>query len=104
LAKPKGSRDPAKVAKHAFKKLFENNKVRVLDMRIRPGHKAAMHGHPAHVVYAFMAGSLMETTPKGKAREVRMKKGQVGFGDPTNHRVENKTKQDFHALVIELMR
>jgi quercetin dioxygenase-like cupin family protein len=43
--------DVLKPAANAYKLLMENEKVRVLDIRLKPGEKAPMHNHPNdHVV------------------------------------------------------
>ena len=43
------AQDVVKVAPEHYKVLLENDKVRVLEVRIKPGEKEAMHAHPATV-------------------------------------------------------
>ena len=38
--------DPLVVAGDVYKLLMENDRVRVFDIRFKPGQKAVMHGHP----------------------------------------------------------
>ena len=48
--------DAVKVAPHAYKVVLENDKVRVLESRMKPGDKTEMHGHPALVAVAMGTG------------------------------------------------
>ena len=45
--------DVLKVASKAYKLVLENDRVRVMEMTLRPGDKAPMHNHPndAYRVY-----------------------------------------------------
>ena len=44
--------DVMTAAKSAYTLLMENDSVRVLEVRLKPGQKAPMHNHPNHhVVY-----------------------------------------------------
>ena len=44
--------DVLEVAKSGYKLLLENKKVRVMEIRLKPGEKSPMHNHPNdHVVY-----------------------------------------------------
>lgn len=40
--------DPTIVAADIYGPVFENDRIRVLDVRLQPGETAAMHGHPDH--------------------------------------------------------
>ena len=44
--------DAVKVAPESYKVLLENDRVRVLEYRIKPGYKNAMHSHPDFLLYA----------------------------------------------------
>ena len=41
--------DAVKVAPHVYKVALENDRVRVLETRMKPGDKTSMHSHPAVV-------------------------------------------------------
>ena len=47
------AQDLAKVAPNTTKVLLDNDRVRVLEVQYKPGEKAAMHSHPASLVYTF---------------------------------------------------
>ena len=94
--------DPAKVASNVYKKLMENELVRVFDVRFKPGDKAVMHWHPNHLVYVFEDGSLELSLPNGKTQKLVAKGGDTAWMDSGHHQAVNKGKSDMHALVVEL--
>lgn len=73
--------DAVKVAPHVYKPIFENDRVRVLDTRMKPGDKTEMHGHPDVVVYA-VRGSM--------------------HTEATKHATENVGTTDAHVVLVEL--
>jgi len=93
--------DPAKVASNVYKKLFENQLVRVFEVRFKPGEKAEMHWHPNHFAYIFEDGSLEVIPPKGEVMKMAAKAGDTAWMDSGHHEAINKGKSDFHALVVE---
>ena len=95
--------DSMKAAKSVTKLMLENNRVRVLEFRIRPGKKAAMHNHPHnHVVYFMTNARLKLTSPDGKSDKHNMKAGQTMWMEPGSHEAENVGKTAAHYLVVEL--
>jgi quercetin dioxygenase-like cupin family protein len=94
--------DPAIVAGDVYKLLLENERVRVFDVRFRPGQKAIMHGHPDHIIYVLADGSLKLTLPDGSSQEVPLKAGQAIFMAAGPHATENVGKSEAHNLAIEL--
>jgi quercetin dioxygenase-like cupin family protein len=95
------AQDLAKVSPDA-KVLFENDRVRVLDVQHQPGGKEPMHTHPAYVAYAFTNATAKTTLPDGKTSVKDRKAGSVTWGEPVTHSVENVGTTEFHMLVIEL--
>lgn len=94
--------DPAVVAGDVYKLVMENDKVRVFDVRFKPGQKAVMHGHPDHVVYVLLDGTLKLSFPDGQSQEVPIKAGQAFFMDAGPHETTNLGTTEAHNLVIEL--
>ena len=90
-----------KVAKNAYKLVMENDRVRVLDLFLKPGDKAVMHSHPDHVVYVLNGGKA-KLTSSGKTDVMDMKNGQAIFLKAQSHDAENTGKTDLHLLVVEL--
>lgn len=97
---PKGP-DPAVVAGHVYKRIFENKLIRVFEIRFKPGDKAVMHWHPNHFAYIFDDGNLVVTPPQGEAMKMDAKAGDVAWMDSGHHQAVNNGKTDFHALVVE---
>jgi len=97
---PKGP-DPAKVASNVYTKIFENQLIRVFDIRFKPGEKAVMHWHPNHLVYALDDGKLEITPPKGDVMKVSANAGDAVWMDSGHHEAVNPGRTDFRALVVE---
>ena len=95
--------DVLKVAAKAYKLLMENEKVRVLDIRLKPGDKAPMHNHPnGHVVYVMSNAKFKLTFPDGKTGEFDLKAGQTLWLEAGSHSTENIGTTDGHNLVVEI--
>jgi beta-alanine degradation protein BauB len=95
--------DVLKAAGNAYKLLMENEKVRVLDILLKPGEKAPMHNHPSdHVVYIMADTKFKLTFPDGKAGEFDLKTGQAIWMEAGSHATENIGTTEGHNLVIEL--
>ena len=95
--------DAVKVAPHVYKVLFENEQVRVLDVRMKPGEKSAMHSHPAYVVYVLdAAGKVKLTSSDGESAQVELKPGDVMWREPETHMAENSGSANLHAVFVEL--
>lgn len=60
-----------------YKVVLENDCVRVLDYRDRPGEKTHQHKHPAFVLYALSPFKRTLTSPDGKVSESRPKTKRV---------------------------
>jgi beta-alanine degradation protein BauB len=97
--------DVLSAAGKAYRLLMENERVRVLDIRLKPGEKAPMHNHPGdHVVYVIKDAKIKLTFADGKSREVDLKAGQTVWMEAGSHATENVGTSDGHNLVIELKR
>ena len=80
--------------------IFENERVRIVELNVKKGSKAEMHAHPAYFAYAMTPFNYKSTSPEGKSKTRRLKKGQVDWSDGESHAVEfiNTAR----ALVVEL--
>ena len=95
------SKDPVKVAKNVYKFVMENDRVRVLEVKFKPGDKAVMHHHPDHVIYVLKGGQV-KIKFLGKIDVLDLKTGQVVFLKAQSHEAKNIGKTDLHILVVEL--
>jgi quercetin dioxygenase-like cupin family protein len=94
--------DPVLVAGDVYKLLMENDRVRVFDVQFKPGQKAVMHGHPDHVAYVLVDGTLTLTFPDGNSQEIPVKTGQVLWIGAGPHATVNTGISEAHLLVVEL--
>ncbi len=94
--------DPTMVAADVYEPVMENDRVRVFDVRFKPGQKAVMHGHPDHVVYVLADYTLNLMGPDGTSQEVPLKAGQTFWMEAGPHAAQNIGKTEGHALVVEL--
>ena len=99
------AQDVTKVAGgETHKVILDNDQVRVLDVRIPPGEKVAMHSHPENVVYYISDYKLKVTSPDGKTALREGKAGTAAWYGPLTHAVENVSTTEFHAVQIEIKR
>jgi quercetin dioxygenase-like cupin family protein len=100
-AAPKGA-DPVTVGPTIYKKVFENDRVRVLEVTFKPGAKIAAHAHPDHVAYVLTAGKLHIAPEKGNAMDADLQPGQAMFLPAQTHAANNASKSEIKAVVFEL--
>ncbi len=96
------TQDPVTVSPQYYAVRFENDRVRVLEYRLKPGEKEGTHSHPPGVVYVLSDTALRTTRADGKASEVTGKAGEVLWRESTTHATENIGANDARALVIDL--
>jgi quercetin dioxygenase-like cupin family protein len=86
----------------AHKVLLDNDQVRVLDVRLQPGQKIAMHSHPANVVYFVTDCKTNVTSPDGKTAVRDGKAGTAIWSGPLTHAAENIGPAECHLVQTEL--
>jgi len=95
--------DPLELGSSTYQKVFENEKVRVSEIRFNPGDEIAMHTHSFdHFVYVLDAGTLVLSYPDGKTVEIQGAAGQVIWVPKESHAAKNTGETRFRALVVEL--
>jgi len=101
-SKPLLSQDPVKVAPKNVKVVFENNRVRVLEVRIKPGEKIPMHSHPPHLTYTLTEFKGKYTSPDGENTTMAGKTSAWSWTEAITHSSENVGTTEIHAFAIEL--
>jgi hypothetical protein len=96
------AQDPAKTDSDKYRVILENERVRVLEYRDKPGDKTTMHAHPDFVVVSRSAFKRRLTLPGGKTAEREFKPGAVMWTDAQSHIGENIGETDTDVLIIEL--
>jgi quercetin dioxygenase-like cupin family protein len=94
--------DPAKVASNNYKVLLENEQVRVLEYRSKPGEKTALHSHPGCVVYSNCPSRLRIGGPYHTDSEIEFQAGEVMWFEGGAHSTENTGPSDAHLLIVEI--
>ena len=90
----------AQVAGGASKVLFENDRVRIVELNVKKGTKFDMHTHPAYFAYGITAFEYKSTSPEGRAHRRKVQKSGVDWSDGESHAVE--FVKPARALVVEL--
>ncbi|MDP3991709.1 MAG: cytoplasmic protein [Candidatus Colwellbacteria bacterium] len=85
-----------------YKVIYENERVRVLDYRDKPGEKTNRHKHPAFVLYALGAFKRNIHLDNGKVIPREFKAGDIIWSEAQIHIGENIGETETHVLIVEL--
>lgn len=96
------AQDPVKTDGDKYKVLLENEQVRVLEYRDRPGEKTYQHRHPAFVLYAISAFKRTIALPDGKVLMREFKAGDVLWSDGQTHVGANVGQTATHVIMVEI--
>jgi beta-alanine degradation protein BauB len=94
--------DAVTVAPHLHEVIFENDKMRVLKMTVKPGDKAEMHWHPENINYILKSGTLRFIKPDSSTVDVDLAEGQVTSSRESSHAVENIGNSEVQTVQVEL--
>ena len=94
--------DPVHSDGDKYKVMFENDRVRVLEYRDRPGEKTHQHRHPAFVLYAVAPFKRKIALPDGKAMIREFKGGEIMWSDAQTHIGENVGDTPTHVIMVEM--
>jgi quercetin dioxygenase-like cupin family protein len=90
--------------------LFENQYVRVYDVRIPPGETTEFHRHAYDQVAVLVSGgrvaSQVEGRPWQPAATIAPRGVEISSdaGQPFTHRVRNDGTAEFHVILVQLLR
>lgn len=94
---------PQEGAPNIYHQIFDNERVRVSEIKFNPGDKAPMHTHPYdHVVYVMEGGTLTLSYPDGKSSVVSAKAGEALWIGKETHEAANTGTTIFRGTVTEL--
>ena len=95
--------NPQEGAPNVYKQLFDNERIRVSEIKFNPGEKAAMHTHAyPHVVYIIEGGELTLTHPDGTSAVVKAKAGDVMWMEAETHEAVNTGTTLLRGTVTEI--
>ncbi len=100
-SKPVNAHDAIAVGPDIYHVILENERVRVLEARFKPGAKIGMHMHPDHVVVVTSAGRLAITNSEG-TQEHDAKVGDTFYIAAESHSAENVGATEFVCVITEL--
>lgn len=94
---------PQEGAPNIYKQLFDNEKVRISEIKFNPGDKAPMHKHSyPHAVYILEGGTLAITKDDGTSQTLTAKPGEVLWLEPETHEAVNTGETVLRATVTEI--
>jgi len=97
---PKRLKHIAQTAPGLSKVLFENDKVRVVELTVEKGSKADKHHHPLYFVYALTPFEYTSIAESGRRDRRKMEAGEIDWRDGESHSAEFLAPG--RALVVEL--
>jgi beta-alanine degradation protein BauB len=99
------AQDAPTAAPRSYRVVLENDRVRVLEYKSRPGFGVCgegMHSHPDHVTVSLTGAKLKVTTPNGKATFEDIPAGTVFFAPAEVHSAEIIGGFGTRSYIIEL--
>ncbi len=92
----------AEVAPHVYKVVFENERLRLLEVAMAPGATTELHSHPDYLVYALSDGTVRLADASGQSGEVEIHQGDTMWRDAEEHSATNTGPAEMRALFIEM--
>jgi quercetin dioxygenase-like cupin family protein len=93
--------DPTETDPDKYKVIFENDQVRVLEYRDKPGDRTSAHSHPDSVMYTL--SSFERRLIHGdQHRDVQLEAGRVVWIGAQEHAGENIGSTESHSIFVEL--
>jgi quercetin dioxygenase-like cupin family protein len=100
-AEKNNPQDPVTVGPSIYRVILENDRVRVMEARFKPGERIGSHAHPDHVVVVISAGKLAITSATG-TQEIDAKVGDTFYIPAETHSAHNVGTTEFVCVVTEL--
>ena len=94
-------RDPALTNPELYRVVMENDRVRVLEYRDRPGDRTTPHAHPDSVMIT-LSSFRRRLIRDARSAEVELADGAVRWLDAQEHDGENICETETRAIFVEL--
>ncbi|NUT38238.1 MAG: cytoplasmic protein [Hamadaea sp.] len=95
------SQDPTVTDAQLYRVIFENERVRVLEYRDKPGDRTHPHRHPDSVMVTLSAFSR-RVSAGGRDVDVDLGAGEVRWLGAQEHVGHNTGGTDTHTIFVEL--
>jgi quercetin dioxygenase-like cupin family protein len=82
--------------------LFENDRVRLLEARLKPGDSSALHSHPDYLIYNLEDGRVRFSGPSSEGKEVELNAGGVMWRDAEEHSAEGVGSTDVACTAVRV--
>jgi quercetin dioxygenase-like cupin family protein len=92
----------ADVAPHVYKVLFENDRMRLLEVNLESGASSELHSHPDYLIYALSGGTVHLADGSGHGADVEINAGDVMWRDAEEHTARSLSDGALRALFFEL--
>jgi beta-alanine degradation protein BauB len=99
------SQDARTAAPRSYRVVLENERVRVLEYRSRPGFSVCgqgVHYHPARVVISLTGAKYRVATAEGGVVLRDVAPGEVSFAEPVTHATEEFGGAGARTCIVEL--
>ncbi len=96
------ARDPLDTDPDKYRSILENDCVRVLEYRDRPGDATGQHAHPPFVLYALSAFRRSLALPDGRVLARSFEAGDAMWSEAQVHVGTNTGETPTHVLIVEL--
>jgi quercetin dioxygenase-like cupin family protein len=81
--------------------LFENERVRILEVTMEPGARSEMHSHPDYFAYLLSEGKVRFTDSTGETAELELPAGVGMWREAEEHATENIGSTVVRAIFCE---
>lgn len=96
------AQDATKIDPDHYKVELDNDQVRVLRIKYKPGDESKMHSHPEGVAIFLTDHNAEMKTENGKVMEMEGDAGDVLWVDKAKHQPKNVGKKPFELIQVEL--
>ncbi len=94
--------DSVSVAPDVYSVMLENSRVRVLQIKTKPGQSSELHSHPDMVLYAVTDCDWKLTVEGQEPADIHVDAGDSMFLDAVSHTALDIGQNGSHAIAVEL--
>lgn len=95
------AQDALTVAPEVYKRVLENDRIRVLQVNMKAGAKVGVHRHPDHLFYMIADGTLVFKPEGRKPYEMTLNAGEAVWLPAQTRATENDSQKDVRAVLVE---
>ena len=92
----------AKTVPYISKMLLETDRVKIYEVKLKPGEKNEIHCHPDYFIFNLTDNKLLTTDTSGKTHEREYKAEQSAFLKEQAHMAENIGDKEARLLIVEM--